>query len=82
MVLIYLTTGDCIEVEAAARVAVSSGSVVCLDDRGSEVMRFPAFQVESFTSNPETAELLKDEVCEDLTVIEDEPEPEGEETPV
>lgn len=80
MVLVYLTNGECIEVRDAIHAERRNGSLVCLDATGHVTANFPVADVESFTANEEIAESIKEEVCEDLTVIEDgeevtEPEP-------
>ena len=71
MVLVYLNTGDCIEVRDAFSAERRNGSLVCLDRSGQTTATFSATDVESFTANEEFAEAMKEEVCEDLTVVED-----------
>jgi hypothetical protein len=82
MLLIYLKTGDCIEVRDAVRAERRNESLVCLDSDGHATATFPVSEVESYTGNDFIAISMKDEVCDDVTVIEDgevveeaEPEP-------
>ncbi len=69
MVLVYLKTSECIEVEDAVRAERRDGQLVCLDRHGSVTATFPLGDMESFTANEEMAEAIKEEVCEDLTVV-------------
>ena len=69
--LIYLNSGECIEVQDATTAERRNGSLVCLDERGRTTATFQASDVESFTANEEIAEAMKEEVCEDLTVVSD-----------
>lgn len=69
MVLVYLKTSECIEVEDAFSAVRRDGLLACLDRHGSVTASFPLGDVESFTANPEMAEAIKEEVCEDLTVV-------------
>jgi hypothetical protein len=71
MVLVYLNTGECIEVQSAVRAESRNGSLVCLDRSGYVTATFPAADVQSFTANEEMADAIKEEVCEDVTVIND-----------
>ena len=80
MVLVYLNSGECIEVTNAFSAERRSDLLVCLDRDGHLTASFAASTVESFTSNEEMAEAIKEEVCEDLTIIEsdqavEEPDP-------
>ncbi len=75
MVLIFLRTGDCVEVEAAVSANSIAGYVLCFDRDGKEVANFLAEDVEAFTKSPETARLLEDEICDDISVIPEEASP-------
>jgi hypothetical protein len=70
MVLVYLKTSECIEVEDAFSAERRGELLVRLDQHGSVTASFPLGDVESYTSNEVMADAMKDEVCEDLTVIE------------
>lgn len=74
MVLVYLYTGECIEVEDADRAERRGDTLVCLTDSGDVTMTFEAKDVESYTANEIYAEQFKEEVCEDLTVVTSESE--------
>ena len=76
MVLVYLNNGECIEVQDAVRVAVEDDLVVCYDRLGRITATFPARQVETYTANEDVAEQLKEDICEDLTVLGEEGAPE------
>ena len=69
MVLVYLKNGDCIEVKWAVSTAEDEWTLSCLDRQGDAVATFESATVETFTTDPEVAEQMKEEVCEDLTVI-------------
>ena len=69
MVLVYLKNGDCIEVMGAVSTAEDEWTLSCLDSQGDPVATFESATVETFTTNPEVAEQIKAEVCEDLTVL-------------
>ena len=69
MVLVYLKNGDCIEVKGAVSTAEDEWTLSCLDSQGGPVAAFESATVESFTTDLEVAEQMKEEVCEDLTVL-------------
>ena len=69
MVLVYLTSGECIEVQAAWGAQRVNDSLVCTDVKGRHVASFVSQDVVAFTANPETAELMAEEVCDDVTVV-------------
>jgi hypothetical protein len=69
MVLVYLKNGDCIEVKGAVSTAEDEWTLSCLDRQGDAVATFESATVETFTTDPEVAEQMKEEVCEDMTVI-------------
>jgi hypothetical protein len=41
----------------------------CLDSQGDRVATFESATVETFTTDPEVAEQMKEEDCEDLTIL-------------
>jgi hypothetical protein len=69
MILIYLNSGECVEIPEAVAINERDGDFVCLDARGTVLATFEQEKVEAYTSNPEIAEAIMDAVCEDLTVI-------------
>ena len=69
MVLVYLKNGDCIEVMGAILTEEDEWTLSCLDSQGNPVATFESATVESFTTDPDVAEEMKEEVCEDLTVL-------------
>ena len=69
MMLIYMKDGQCIELEGAAFASRVDKELLCYSQRGAEVSSFPALEVEAYTTNPEVAANLREEVCEDLTVV-------------
>jgi hypothetical protein len=69
MVLVYLYNGECIEVEDAVRVAIEGDTLTCLNRHGELTATFSAREVETYTANEEVADQLKEEICEDLTVV-------------
>jgi hypothetical protein len=69
MVFVYLKNGDCIEILGAVSTAEDDWTLSCLDSQGNPVATFESATVESFTTDPEVAERMEEEVCEDLTVI-------------
>jgi hypothetical protein len=69
MVLVYLKNGDCIEVTGAVSTAEDEWTLSCLDSQGNAVATFESETVETFTAEPEVAEQIKEEDCEDLTVL-------------
>jgi hypothetical protein len=69
MILVYLNSGECIEVPEAEAISQRDGDFVCVDGRGAVLATFDQEEVEAYTSNPEIAEAIMDTVCEDLTVI-------------
>jgi hypothetical protein len=77
MVLIYLKSGECIELADAATAEHDNGDLICLDPQGRKIASFERAQVEAFTVEPLVAEVIKDEICEELTVVGNEPDSEG-----
>ena len=69
MVLVYLKNGDCIEVMGAVSTEKDEWTLSCLDGQRNPVATFESATVEAFTTNPEVAKQMKEEVCEDLTVL-------------
>jgi hypothetical protein len=69
VVFVYLKNGDCIEVQGAFSTLEDEWTLSCLDRLGNPVATFESATVETCTTEPEVAEQLEEEVCEDLTVI-------------
>ncbi|MGE0059527.1 MAG: hypothetical protein AB7P33_15230 [Dehalococcoidia bacterium] len=69
MVLVYLKNGECIEVAEADAARRDDAELICLDSRSNELARFDLNEVETFTTDEKVAEMIKEEDCEDLTVI-------------
>jgi hypothetical protein len=69
MLLVYLTSGVCVEVPEAVSAEHRDERLVCLDSQGIIVSSFQAEYVSAFTSDPEMVETIEEEVCEDLVVI-------------
>lgn len=65
MVLIYLRNSECIEVKDAVRAESDAHEVRCFDLTGKVVATFHAEDVTMFTSDPATAEMISEEICED-----------------
>ena len=65
MVLIYLRNSECVEVKDAVRVESDASEVRCLDRSGKVVATFNATDVTMFTSDPATAEMVSEEICDD-----------------
>jgi len=69
MLLVYLTSGVCVEVPNAVTAQQNDGRIVCLDAEGNVVSSFQAQYVSAFTTDPVMVEAIEDEVCEDLVVM-------------
>jgi len=69
MLLVYLTSGVCVEVPAAVSAEQRGDRLVCLDANGRVMCSFQARYVSAFTADPDMQETIKDEVCEDLVVL-------------
>ncbi len=69
MVLIFLKSGDCIEMPKATSAIVGDGYLTCFDAQGENLQQFDSLLVESYTANLETALSLASEVCDDIAVI-------------
>ncbi len=69
MILVYLDSGECVEVPEGVAVSLRDGDFTCVDRQGKVLASFDQQRVEAYTSNPAIAEAIMDEVCEDLTVI-------------
>lgn len=65
MVLVYLATDECVEVPEARECRRDGEQLLCLDRFGHVVRAFPLNEVSVFTNDPETAELVKEEMCDD-----------------
>ncbi|MPZ49491.1 MAG: hypothetical protein GEU75_09375 [Dehalococcoidia bacterium] len=70
MVLIYHTSGDCTEIEAAVRAHVQDGKLLCFDRRGQVVATFLASNVQTYTADPVLVEAIEDEACDDVVTIQ------------
>jgi hypothetical protein len=68
MMLVYLTTGECVELTLADRAQKDDGWLTCLDADGRTIAAFAVGAVEAFTSQPVTAKTIKQEVCEEVSV--------------
>jgi len=69
MILIYLSSGECIEVPEGVAISERDGDFVCVDATGAILASFDQEKVEAYTSNPEIAEAIMDAVCEDLRIV-------------
>ena len=69
MILIYLITGECVEIPEAMATEAREGLINCLDAAGEVLTSFPIEDVEAFTRNVQIAELMKAEVCQTVTVF-------------
>jgi hypothetical protein len=69
MVLVYLKNGDCIEVIGGVSTVEDDWTLSCLDIQGNPVATFESATVETFTADPGVAEQMKQDDCEDLTII-------------
>jgi hypothetical protein len=69
MLLVYLTSGVCVEVPEAVRAEQRGERLVCLDADGVVVSSFQAQYVSAFTADPDMVEAIEEEVCEDLVVV-------------
>jgi hypothetical protein len=69
MILVFLRDGNCVEVEAAVGAAQRNQYFICFDDQGREVANFLLADVEAYTQNDRMAQVLSDDVCEEVTLI-------------
>ncbi len=74
MILVFMTDGNCIEVEAAVGADRKFDSFVCFDGSGREVASFPFDDVYAYTLSDGMSKVLKEEVCDELTLIPNQPE--------
>jgi len=65
MVLVYLVTGECVEIPEAMTCERDGDTLRCLDASGVVVRTFASREVSVFTNDPEVAELVREEMCED-----------------
>ena len=77
MLLVYLTSGVCVEVPDAVSAEQRDERLVCLDAEGNVVSSYQAQYVSAFTTDPVMVEAIEDEVCEDLVVMPPGANPEG-----
>jgi hypothetical protein len=82
MVLVYLKSGDCIEVAAAVATEQDDERLFCLARDGYRLATFQSAEVQAFTIDPRMAEQMKEEVCDDLTVLPPDPSQEGKQASV
>ena len=68
MMLVYLTTGECVELTLADRAQKDDEWLTCLDADGRTIAAFAVGAVEAFTSQAATAEKIKEEVCEEISM--------------
>jgi hypothetical protein len=69
MLLVYLTSGVCVEVPGAVSAEQRGERLVCLDADGAVLSSFQAKYVSAFTADPVMVEAIEEDVCEDLVVI-------------
>ena len=65
MVLVYLQNEECVEIPDAVRVEKESGQLWCISALGRVVRTFQLEDVAVYTTDPDTAEIVKEEVCEE-----------------
>ncbi|HWO72266.1 MAG TPA: hypothetical protein VNN21_01775 [Dehalococcoidia bacterium] len=65
MVLVYLNTGECIEVREAVDAGVVQPYLVCRNSRGEEVARFHLRVIQSFTRNERLIQVFRQEICDE-----------------
>lgn len=69
MLLVYLTDGDCLEIENATRVERTMGMLLCYDANGYIVRAIDADEVTMFTLDDQTAQLIRDEACDEVQQV-------------
>jgi hypothetical protein len=65
MVLVYMVNGECVEVEDAFSAENDDQQLVCYDRERDVVRVFNVADVSMFTADPQTVDLIKDELCEE-----------------
>ena len=69
MILVFMTDGNCVEVEAAVGADRKFDLFVCFDDEGREVASFPFADVFAYTMSGGMSKFLQEEICDELTLI-------------
>jgi hypothetical protein len=69
MMFLYMKTGECLEIEAAAKAERRNGVLVFLDRQGQMVQTIDSRLVEAYTADPDIIGALKEEVCEDVDTM-------------
>src|SRR5690348_2324184 len=69
MLLIYMKSGECIEVEAAVAARIINHEILCFDPQGVQAASFPEKDVAAYTLDTATARLMENEVCNEVTFI-------------
>jgi len=69
MVLLYLKNGDCIELREGFSVEQDDHTLTCFNLDGEEIASYSALDVVAFTSDPDTVDTMKEEVCDDLSTV-------------
>ena len=75
MVLIFLKNGECIEYSEGAAASRTDEGVAVTDRHGRRLAWFPAANVETYSADPQTVDLIEEEVCEDVTRIPGDADP-------
>lgn len=65
MVLIYLHSGDCVEVLGAVEVETSHNRLLCLGDNDEELAAFYLSDVKAYATDEEHIRLIEEEVCDE-----------------
>ena len=73
MVLVYLSNGDCLKFLAGVSVINNGDKLRVLGEAGERLAVFPVASVELYTGDAETAAVIEQNVCDDLTVIREQP---------
>jgi len=67
MVLVYLNTGECIEVRDAVEARTVRPYLICRNGQGEEVARFHLRVIQSFTRNERLIRVFRQEICDEGT---------------
>ena len=63
--MVYLHSGDCIEVEGAVEVETSSKRLLCLGSNDEELASFYLSDVKAYATTERYVRLIQDELCEE-----------------
>ncbi len=74
MLMLYLTSGECIEIPEAESAERIENMLLCFDAQGLVVRALSLEDVSLYTSDPEKAALMLNELCEDEPRRDSEPE--------